>query len=49
MIDRYKCKYKESIKNMSDGWKRILNPSTWRKKRKAGNKTGVRYMSEERR
>ena len=34
---------------MSDGRKRILNPSTGRKKRKAGNKTGVRYMPEERR
>ena len=34
---------------MSDGRKRILNPSTGREKRKAGNKTGVRYMPEERR
>ena len=49
MIDRYKCKYKENIRNMSDGRKRILNPSIGRKKRKAGNKTGVRYMPEKRR
>ena len=32
---------------MSDGRKRILSPLTGRKKRKAWNKTGEKYMSEE--
>ena len=32
---------------MSDGRKRILSPFTGRKKRKAWNKTGEKYMSEE--
>ena len=34
---------------MSDGHKRILSPLTWRKNRKALNKTGEKYMPEERR
>ena len=34
---------------MSDGHKRILSPLTWRKKRKAWNKTREKYMPEERR
>ena len=32
---------------MSDGGKRILSPFTGRKKRKAWNKSGEKYMSEE--
>ena len=32
---------------MSDGRKRILSPFTGRKKRKAWNKSGEKYMSEE--
>ena len=32
---------------MSDDRKRILSPLTRRKKRKAQNKTGEKYMSEE--
>ena len=34
---------------MSDGRKLILSPLTGRKKRKAWNKTGEKYMPEERR
>ena len=34
---------------MSGGRKRILSPLTWRKKRKAWNKTREKYMPEERR
>ena len=34
---------------MSDGRKRILSPFTGRKKRKTWNKTGEKYMPEERR
>ena len=39
----------ENIQNLSDGHKRILSPLTWRKKRKAWNKTREKYMPEERR
>ena len=38
---------KENIENMSDGLMRILSPFTGSKKRKAFNKTGEKYMSEE--
>ena len=34
---------------MSGGRKRILNPLTWRKKRKAWNKTTEKHMPEQRR
>ena len=34
---------------MFGGRKRILSPLTWRKKRKAWNKTREKYMPEERR
>ena len=34
---------------MFSGRKRILSPLTWRKKRKAWNKTREKYMPEERR
>ena len=35
---RYKCKYKENIQNMSDGFKQIQSPFTGCKKRKLGKR-----------
>ena len=46
---RYKYKYRENIKNMSDGRKRILNPFTGCKNQKAWSKTREKYMPVKRR
>ena len=46
---RYKYKYRENIKNMSDSRKRILIPFTGCKKQKAWSKTREKYMPVKRR
>ena len=48
-VNNYRYKYKQNIKNMSDGRKRILSPFTRYKKQKAWNKIREKYMPVKRR